>query len=93
MIEQISLAGRDKRGVMGIDVGTTGCKAVIYNAEGNVESSAYKEYSLKMPRAGWMELDPDDIWQSVKAVSYTHLDVYKRQDRDRSVAGFKYDIS
>lgn len=53
---------------MGIDVGTTGCKAVIYNAEGNAESSAYREYSLKMPRAGWMELDPDDIWQSVKEV-------------------------
>lgn len=62
------MAGRDKYGVMGIDVGTTGCKAVIYNNEGNAVSSAYKEYSLKKPRAGWRELNPDNIWQSVKEV-------------------------
>ncbi len=55
-------------GLIGVDIGTTGCKAIVFDYEGNAKSGAYKEYALKTPRTGWKELDPDEIWQSVKEV-------------------------
>lgn len=44
--------------LMGIDVGTTGCKAVIFDADGRELSKAYREYPLISIRTGWFELDP-----------------------------------
>lgn len=44
-------------GYMGIDIGTTGCKAVVFDEYGKQISSAYREYPLTMPREGWAELD------------------------------------
>jgi xylulokinase len=52
--------------LMGIDVGTTGCKAVAFDERGTVLSSAYREYPLVQPREGWVELEPELIWRRVK---------------------------
>jgi len=46
---------------LGIDVGTTGCKAVAFDAEGNERASAYREYRTLVPQAGWTELDSDEV--------------------------------
>jgi xylulokinase len=53
---------------MGLDVGTTGCKAVVFNEDAEVLSSAYREYPLLHPRPGWSELDPEFVWQRSKEV-------------------------
>ena len=42
---------------MGIDIGTTGCKALVFDGNGKQISSAYREYPVIMPRPGWAELD------------------------------------
>ncbi len=42
---------------MGIDIGTTGCKALVFDATGRMKVSAYREYVTIMPRPGWAELD------------------------------------
>ena len=42
---------------MGIDIGTTGCKAVVFGGDGKQLSSSYREYPVIMPREGWAELD------------------------------------
>jgi xylulokinase len=52
--------------LVGIDIGTTGCKAVAFNDTGNVLASAYREYPLVQPREGWVELEPELIWRRVK---------------------------
>ncbi|MGI6705965.1 MAG: FGGY-family carbohydrate kinase [Clostridia bacterium] len=54
--------------LLGIDIGTSGCKATIVDKEGNVKGQAYREYSLLSPQAGWQELDPRLVWNSVKEV-------------------------
>ncbi|MCL5986249.1 MAG: FGGY family carbohydrate kinase [Actinobacteria bacterium] len=54
--------------LLGIDVGTTGCKAVAFNLEGRVLGHAYKEYELVSPYSGWVELNPLDVWRVVKLV-------------------------
>lgn len=54
--------------LMGLDVGTTGCKATIIDSEGNIIGYAYREYTLLTPKPGWQEIDPEVVWQSVKEV-------------------------
>jgi len=56
--------------LMGLDIGTTGTKATVFDLEGRILSSAYREYPLLHPRAGWIEINPDQVWQNVcEAVS------------------------
>ncbi len=54
--------------LMGLDVGITGCKAVIFDAEGVQLAQAYQEYPLLTPKPGWMELNPHQMWEAVQAV-------------------------
>ena len=53
---------------LGIDAGTSGVKAVVMDASGALLGKGYGECDLITPRPSWVE-----------PVSYTHLDVYKRQ--------------
>ncbi|MCD6485139.1 MAG: hypothetical protein J7L47_08535 [Candidatus Odinarchaeota archaeon] len=53
--------------IMGIDVGTTGCKTTIFDLSGNLISSAYTEYPLyTSPDKGYAEQNPEDWWTAVK---------------------------
>ena len=54
--------------LMGIDLGTSGCKAVVFDLEGNVLGSGYEEYPLIQRRPGWAELDPEAVWRAVTKV-------------------------
>lgn len=42
---------------LGLDIGTTGCKAAVFSAEGRLLALAYREYPLLAPEPGWAELD------------------------------------
>ncbi len=53
---------------MGLDIGTTGTKAVIFDEEGKILSQSYREYTLLKPNPGWLELDPAIVWESVQTV-------------------------
>jgi xylulokinase len=46
--------------LVGIDVGTTGVKAVAIDPGGAVIARAEREYRLETPRRGWFEQDPED---------------------------------
>ena len=50
--------------LLGVDIGTTGCKAAVVSPEGGPLAAAYREYPLITPRSGWAELDPDVVWES-----------------------------
>jgi len=56
--------------LIGLDIGTTGCKCMIFDIEGNVQSFSYKEYSVEDCGQGQYELDPYKVWQAVKYVIY-----------------------
>ena len=51
--------------LMGIDVGTTGCKVVAFDEAGAVLAQAGREYPLLNPQPGWFELQPDLVWSHV----------------------------
>lgn len=54
--------------LMGIDIGTTGCRSIIFDEEGKILSQAYKEYPEIYPQPGWVEMDPNIIWDAIKYV-------------------------
>lgn len=51
--------------LMGIDVGTTGCKVLAFSESGAVLAGAGREYPLISPKPGWYELDPERVWRDV----------------------------
>jgi xylulokinase len=53
--------------VIGIDVGTTGAKALLVDASGAVVARSVHEYLLHTPRPGWAEQDPQDWWRGTVA--------------------------
>ena len=50
--------------LLGIDVGTTGAKAILIDADGNLVASATAEYPMSTPRPLWAEQDPGDWWRA-----------------------------
>jgi xylulokinase len=52
--------------IMGVDVGTTGTKAVIFDESGAIITSHYIEYPLQTPAPDQCELNPHEVWTAVK---------------------------
>ena len=53
--------------LLGVDIGTTGCKVAAVGLDGSVPATAYREYPLTTPQPGWAELDPDGVWNAACA--------------------------
>jgi xylulokinase len=51
---------------IGVDVGTTGVRALAVDLNGEVVASAGRNYPLAMPRPGWTEQDPEDWWRATR---------------------------
>ena len=51
-----------------IDLGTSGVRCVIFDRSGVPLSSSYRELSLSYPQPGWVEQDPDEIFEATVAV-------------------------
>ena len=56
--------------LVGVDLGTMGTKAAIFDTGGNLLASAYEESRLHYPRPGWVEQEPEDFYtSSVRTIS------------------------
>ena len=54
---------------LGIDVGTTGAKAVVVDAAGAPVAESTVEHPVSYPRPGWAEQDPEHWWRSTVAAT------------------------
>ena len=54
--------------LMGLDLGTTGCKAVVFDEAGKLLAAAYREYPLHFPKPGWIELDSSRVIRAAREV-------------------------
>ena len=52
--------------LVGLDVGTTGVKALAISPAGDVLARAEESYELSTPRPGWAEEDPEDWWRAAE---------------------------
>ncbi len=51
--------------IITIDQGTTGSRVFLINREGKVIASEYEEFRQYYPKAGWVEHDGEEIWESI----------------------------
>ncbi|MCH5288007.1 MAG: xylulokinase [Christensenellaceae bacterium] len=60
--------------VLGIDLGTSGTKTVLFDQEGHGVCSATVEYPMAQPQNGWAEQDPADWWHAAVSTIRTVLE-------------------
>lgn len=53
---------------IGLDIGTSGCKAAVLTESAKTVAYAHEEYELLFPREGYVELDPMEIYRKIKIV-------------------------
>ena len=51
--------------ILAHDLGTSGNKATLFSAEGELGASVLYEYPVSYPHNGWVEQDPEDFWKAV----------------------------
>lgn len=55
--------------LLGIDIGTTGCKASLYDKEGRIYGTGYRKYQILSKHPGWAEENPDEWWaKSIESI-------------------------
>lgn len=59
--------------ILALDQGTTSSRAIVFDHDGAVRSSAQLEFQQIYPRPGWVEHDPTEIWASQSAVLHEAL--------------------
>lgn len=52
--------------VLAIDQGTTSSRAIVFKHNGTIHSSGQLEHDQIFPRAGWVEHNPEQIWNNVR---------------------------
>jgi glycerol kinase len=59
--------------ILALDLGTTGNRAFVFNADGKIVGQAYKELTQHYPQPGWLEHNPLEIWQDTCWVMQTAI--------------------
>ena len=56
----------ERKYVLAIDQGTTSSRSILFNHAGEVVSVGQLEHEQIFPHAGWVEHDPNEIWDNVR---------------------------
>jgi len=70
-----------------IDQGTTSSRAILFSPDLSIEASAQREFPQHFPHSGWVEHDPEDLWQSSLSVCQEVLDGAGLKARDIAALG------
>ncbi len=62
-----------KKAVLAVDAGTTGITALVVDRDANVLGRGYSEFRQFYPQPGWVEHDPEEIWQTTCRVIESSL--------------------
>jgi len=71
--------------LLGIDIGTTGCKASLFYINGKLLSTSYREYKIKSPNVGWAEENPEEWW--IKTAEAVKECIEKSGIDNKTIAG------
>jgi glycerol kinase len=69
-------------GILAIDQGTTSSRAIVHDFRGRVVASSQVEFDQHYPHGGWVEHDPEDLWQSTLRVAREALGQADREGVD-----------
>ncbi|MBU2563382.1 MAG: glycerol kinase, partial [Actinobacteria bacterium] len=73
--------------IIALDQGTTGSRAIIFNHNGTIVSTASKEFRQIYPKPGWVEHNPIEIWSSQIEVAKAALDKAGLEPKDIAAIG------
>lgn len=73
--------------ILAIDQGTTSSRAIVFDAERKVVGVGQKEFTQHFPQDGWVEHDPEDIWDSVAETVREALNQAKIEASDIAAIG------
>jgi len=73
--------------VLALDQGTTSSRAILFDRQGAVCASASREFKQHYPRAGWVEHDAEEIWQTQFEVAKAVLAEARAAARDLAAVG------
>lgn len=76
--------------ILGIDVGTTGIKAIIVDHESNIIGTGTREISLIFPHPDWVEQDPEKIWTLLLESVQEALSSSKIKKQDIEAVGISH---
>lgn len=72
--------------LLGLDIGTTSTKAVLFGVEGQeIARASSHPYQNQTPQPGWVEQDPEEVWQAVLSVLRQIVDQSKDQFTIRAI--------
>jgi xylulokinase len=71
--------------LLGVDVGTTGCKAAAYSEDGLLLALHYEGYHIQKPEQGWAQLDTTEVWEKVK-LAIRSVALQCREDRIKALS-------
>jgi len=55
--------------ILALDQGTTSSRAIVFGQDGSPRAAAQKEFRQWYPKPGWVEHDPEEIWQTQLATA------------------------
>ncbi|MFZ6028584.1 MAG: FGGY-family carbohydrate kinase [Chloroflexota bacterium] len=61
--------------LLGLDIGTTGCKALLFNTDGVLLAKASREYPVDFPRPQWAEQNLENVWRLAQDAIYETIAV------------------
>jgi glycerol kinase len=73
--------------ILAIDQGTTGSTALVFSQQGEILGRAYSEFTQFYPNPGWVEHDPEEIWQVSRKVMAQALTASGIGRKDLSAIG------
>ncbi len=73
--------------VLAIDQGTTSSRAIVFDLDGAAVSMAQKDFTQHYPHGGWVEHDPEDIWQSTLDVCREAIAALGERERALTAIG------
>ncbi|MEZ5055187.1 MAG: FGGY family carbohydrate kinase, partial [Chitinophagales bacterium] len=77
----------EKKYILSLDQGTTSSRAILFDKEANIVSVAQKEFTQLFPQPGWVEHDPNEIWQSQIDVAREAIAVANIQPHEIAAIG------
>jgi len=66
--------------ILAIDQGTTSSRAILFDSDLRPTATGQQEFAQHFPKSGWVEHDPEDIWQSVLSTTRTALSAIDARD-------------
>ena len=73
--------------IMSLDQGTTSSRCIIFDRQGNIRSSAQKEFRQIFPQPGWVEHDAMEIWRTTLEVAKNAMEKLGAEAADIAAIG------